>query len=876
MITKRTNPKKHLVALSCATALATFTLVARPAFADEAKTPETSSQPTEILAPAQETVVTNVEVKAPTTNPISTNTELPTSTSTVLSEAPSSEVASSELASESPVEITSEQEISNQDNQANKTTPIKTATSEASATKTSVEKATEPVPVEETKTPTKNSEQPAPIDENEKPVTPSVTLENAPHISGGHYYSDDNGNWYYKDANGKNLVGLNYVDNVPVYFSQDGIQIKGGFAEDGRYYDKDSGALVTKTFKELLTYIGRDDINNQNVYTTAWYYLDADGKPLTGPQTFGNSRFYFLPNGAQVKGRFAPDGHYYDKDSGALVTDSFVHVYNWNYRNLDGDRIFHFTITIPGNDLVDQDGQYPRESKDLDREDFYYYVDAKGDKLTGPQTLNGIHVYFDQNGRQLRSEFKFDEDGTVHYYDAKNGARAENTIVRTNTGAFKFDANGNGHLMGPGEETDTPVTPTISLDKAPRVFGGHYYSDNEGNWYYKDANGKNLIGLNFVDNIPVYFDKDGKQVKGQEREIGGKYYRFDENDGSLLTNQWHHTSIFNGYRTEPQYTTYTNYLGEDGAAFIGWHTIDSKRYYFKPDGLLAKNDTVTIDGKIYLFDYQGQLVKNKYGIVETPSMFHANTSTYRTNANGEVLTGKQIIDGTEYIFASDGQVVDGVVRYDGKLYLVKDSKIEKNYFGAFFSKNEILGGINFTGIYGTDENGVLLEGVQRSLDGQLHYFQPEVKSVDKPTWKEIDGKRYRLTKWYLPEHHAGMYTTIILTNDTLKVDDKTYTIDNEGVVTEFTAKNQFVRDDFWNWYYYDKEGKLLTGRQTIDGVQLYFDKNGKQVKGSLVEIDGKTYYFDKDSGAMWTNTTLEKDGKTYIIDENGVATEKVN
>ena len=105
----------------------------------------------------------------------------------------------------------------------------------------------------------------------------------------------------YKDANGKNLVGLNYVDNVPVYFSQDGIQIKGGFAEDGRYYDKDSGALVTKTFKELLTYIGRDDINGQNIYTTDWYYLDADGRPLKGPQNLGGTNMYFFLMGHKLR-----------------------------------------------------------------------------------------------------------------------------------------------------------------------------------------------------------------------------------------------------------------------------------------------------------------------------------------------------------------------------------------------------------------------------------------------------------------------------------------------------------------------------------------------------------------------------------------------
>ena len=337
-----------------------------------------------------------------------------------------------------------------------------------------------------------------------------------------------------------------------------------------------------------------------------------------------------------------------------------------------------------------------------DKQGNWYYLDSEGHKLTGPQTIDSFNLYFHNNGIQAKGE-KVTIDGKDYYYDKDNGRKVTDTSIEVDGKTYLADADG---ILTEKTQLPTQV-----------VTGGHFQSDNQKDWYYYTANGEKLTGWQNVDGVILYFDKDGKQVKGQEREIGGKYYRFDENDGSLLTNQWHHTSIFNGYRTEPQYTTYTNYLGEDGAAFIGWHTIDSKRYYFKPDGLLAKNDTVTIDGKIYLFDYQGQLVKNKYGIVETPSMFHANTSTYRTNANGEVLTGKQIIDGTEYIFALKGQVLDGIIGYDSKLYLVTDSKIEKNYFGALFSKKTFWGGPSFSGIYGTDKNGVLLEGIQRGSDG---------------------------------------------------------------------------------------------------------------------------------------------------------------
>ena len=484
----------------------------------------------------------------------------------------------------------------------------------------------------------------------------------------------------------------------------------------------------------------------------------------------------------------------------------------------------------------------------------WYYLDNEGHKLTGPQTIDSFNLYFHDNGIQAKGE-KVTIDGKDYYYDKDNGRKVTDTSIEVDGKTYLADADG---ILT--EKTQLPTQVVTS---------GHFQSDNQKDWYYYTANGEKLTGWQNVDGVILYFDKDGRQAKDKIVQIDGKTYYFDKNNGRMVKNQWASVNVGGISPASKDYRSY--YLGNDGAAVTGWQDIDGKHLYFTDTGIYASNGIYSINGKNYLFE-KGQLVKDAYGVVDKPGAKVRLKYTYRTNADGEVLTGKQIIDGTEYIFASDGQVVDGVVRYDGKLYLVKDSKIEKNYFGAFFSKNEILGGINFTGIYGTDENGVLLEGVQRGLDGQLHYFQPEVKSVDKPTWKEIDGKRYRLTKWYLPEHHAGMYTTIILTNDTLKVDDKTYTIDNEGVATEFTAKNQFIRDDNWNWYYYDTDGKVLTGRQTIDGVQLYFDANGKQAKGTLIDIDGDTYYFDKDSGAMWTNRSLTLNGMTYEIDDQGRVT----
>ena len=646
-------------------------------------------------------------------------------------------------------------------------------------------------------------------------------------ITRGKFTSDDQGNWYYT-KDGKNLTGWNNVEDREYYFQEDGKQVKGQFVEvNGKnyYLDDHTGMLLVNC------------------------YLDKDGK------------------------------HYQIDENGVVTERTKLPT------NITGG---HFETNDKGE---------------------WSYITAQGEKLTGFQYVDGVELYFDKDGKQLKGQ-EITVDGKTYYLDQNTGALLKNSyrnwsekqiipryktnyiyhtsyfnrdgiratgLVKTAAGFIHyFDENGEllknvavnvGDTTYVFGERGRLARKSFIWDKVDLIFPENV------NFYYGDEKGHAVKGLQTIDGYQLYFDKDGRQAKDKIVQIDGKTYYFDRTNGRMVKNQWASVNFGGISPASKDYRSY--YLGNDGAAVTGWQDIDRERLYFTDTGIYATNGIYSIDGKNYLFE-KGKLVKDAYGVVDKPGSKVRFKYTYRTNADGEVLTGKQIIDGKEYIFALKGQVLDGIIGYDSKLYLVTDSKIEKNYFGALFSKKTFWGGPSFSGIYGTDKNGVLLEGIQRGSDGHLHYFQPEVKSVDKPTWKEIDGKRYRLTKSYRTERYAGMYTTIILTNDTLKVDDKTYTIDNEGVVTEFTAKNQFVRDDFWNWYYYDKEGKLLTGRQTIDGVQLYFDKNGKQVKGSLVDIDGKTYYFDKDSGAMWTNTTLEKDGKTYIIDENGVATEKVN
>ncbi|MDU2153173.1 MAG: KxYKxGKxW signal peptide domain-containing protein, partial [Weissella confusa] len=74
-------------------------------------------------------------------------------------------------------------------------------------------------------------------------------------------------------------------------------------------------------------------------------------------------------------------------------------------------------------------------------------------------------------------------------------------------------------------------------------------------------------------------------------------------------------------------------------------------------------------------------------------------------------------------------------------------------------------------------------------------------------------------------------------------------------------------DEGGNWVYY-RDGKKLTGRQLIDTFNVYFDKDGHQVKGDWRETDGKQAYYDGQEGRALTETQVV-DGVVRGFDADG-------
>ena len=143
-------------------------------------------------------------------------------------------------------------------------------------------------------------------------------------------------------------------------------------------------------------------------------------------------------------------------------------------------------------------------------------------------------------------------------------------------------------------------------------------------------------------------------------------------------------------------------------------------------------------------------------------------------------------------------------------------------------------------------------------NGNWYYYDSYGDAVTD-TWKKngddwyyLDSDGIRAADRQIDEYYVG--------EDGKRVSMKWVSVENEDFWDEDDAP-EFL------YYYYGRDGKALTSKwASINGQWYYFDAEGYMATG-WIELDGKSYYLDPSTGAMYANTRTPDN---FWVDASGV------
>lgn len=342
--------------------------------------------------------------------------------------------------------------------------------------------------------------------------------------------------------------------------------------------------------------------------------------------------------------------------------------------------------------------------------------------------------------------------------------------------------------------------------------GSEYVLKNGLSGYYGTNGGKVSLPKVVGSNQSTNNDNQNGDGSGKfEKSWGSVYYRY--NDGKRAKNAFIKDNDGNVY-----------YFDNSGRMAIGEKTIDGKQYFFLANGVQLRDGyRQNRRGQVFYYDQNGVLNANGK---QDPKPDNNNNNTSGRNqfvqignnvwayydGNGKRVTGHQNINGQELFFDNNGVQVkgrtvneNGTIRYydanSGELARNRFAEIEPGVWAYFNNDGAAVKGsqnINGQNLY-FDQNGRQVKGALANVDGNLRYYDVNSGELYRNQFHEIDG----------------------------------------------------------SWYYFDGNGNAVKGMVTINGQNLLFDNNGKQIKGHLVRVNGVVRYYDPNSGEMAVNRWVE-------------------
>ena len=435
-----------------------------------------------------------------------------------------------------------------------------------------------------------------------------------------------------------------------------------------------------------------------------------------------------------------------------------------------------------------------------------YFAQSSGVIVRNGWGKNGFDWYYaGKDGKLLTSQwlenFYFDEDGTMAV-----------GVVQTEDGTYVFDDN--GHKV-------TEVGTTAGWQLA------------DGTWYYYDAPGKPhngwLDSKYYIDNgrmvtediVPAMGDTSREAYVGADGVIvqnGWVYERYGESwfyseNGMLVEDGW---KTINGkkYYFSSIFMNRLSFREIDGKLYEfdgsgarrgeiakknSWYqSPDGSWYWFNEDGTLNTEETKKIENRIYYFwSPSGEMMSNcvqwsnkthkyywihKDGYLDTSDGWKLNEEgEWYYQENGNLITGKKVINGAEYYF-------DPMMRS---------------------------------------------EKVVRENDGYIYYDENGVKTILKNGWYHL--KQDGIYHWYYfinGTPASGWMNGYYFEWAGRMCDD--FTSDTYGNTYMFDDNGHMIKNRWvfrWgDWYFASASGRLYTGERTINGVKYWFGDDGVWVQ----------------------------------------------
>ena len=481
-----------------------------------------------------------------------------------------------------------------------------------------------------------------------------------------------NNEWYYFNPETEAAVSGNFtIDYVTYLFEETGRLTSGVWITNskGTKYSYGPAQYYTgwevidgKTyyFDKAYRYEGYRYVVESNSKIQKWFDFGTDGA-LVGELDYTGLLVteigtYYLKDGVSQQGLFYVDGFYYYFPSATLSA----------YKNGTYSIANNNGLDLPlGTYSFDEEGRIILRSGIMEEDGVlyyyendvrthaglimigadYYYVKTGGIVVTGQYYVSNTNGLMEMGYYEFGADGKMkngiiNEDGTLYYY--VNGNRANGGLMMIDGGYYYVRSN-------------------------CQVAVGTYYVSNTndllpaGNYTF-GADGKMIDGIVEIDGVRYYY-VNGNPVAAGMIQIGNDYY-YVRTGGKLATG-YYYCNTTNGLLEKGYYN-----FDEEGKLKNGIVDDEGTLYYYVM-GHRASGGLLLIDGDYYYVRSNSQIVTGSYYCNNTNGLLPAGT--YEFGADGKMLNGIHMVDGTLYYYVNGVRTAAGMIELNGNYYYVRTS-----------------------------------------------------------------------------------------------------------------------------------------------------------------------------------------------------------